>query len=159
MGAHLAKVAHLPIIRKGTEHAHSRQAHPKHIITSECTICISVSIDLLLLLLLLLLSKSSSRIGTELCHAISIRRVVDVKRRGGVERVAIETSRGRGIIKRRLRNAGLWTITIVCKGIAGCSCISGRQAIWGVNRSGRPSSLFGIRTTDGIHRALGTSIR
>lgn len=80
--------------------------------------------------------------------------MVYVKRGSRVEWVAIEACRRRRTVERRLRYAGLGAITIVSKSIASGRSVAGRKTIGGVDISGRPTSLFGFGTTDGIHGTL-----
>ena len=150
---HLAKVGHLPIVRKSTKHVHPRDTHAKHVVSAKATVRIPVEISLLLLLLLL--SESIDSIWTNLRrHAVTIAVGVYGERGGRIEGAASKTTgRSGGITKARLGYVGLWTIAVVGKyitrGIRDVGAVRTRE-----RRSGRPARLFSIRTTHCIHGPL-----
>jgi hypothetical protein len=57
----------------------------------------------------------------------------------------------RRAIRVNLRDVCLRAITVVCERITGGG---GDEAVCGTKRVGRPSRLFGVRTTDSIHGTL-----
>ena len=110
-------------------------------------------LDLLLLLLLLLLglllSKGIRGTGAELAHVC----------RGRIDGGGIEGPGEGGswrAIRESLRDVCLRAIAVVCKRI---TAGGGDKTVRGTKRVGRPSSLFGVRTTDSIHGTLDGLIR